>query len=389
MAGITLEPNVKPASPTRNITHEDFVDQLDRIEPANTPLTTFCRNAVELQSTDRKWTVDSFPNPKGATGRADGQSVTTATSTDWTANMRPIGNIGQGFDEQFGVGWIAQRVPKIAGVPDPLSYAKTSAYLMLKQHMEVAFSSLDQTAVVDAGSGLGSTTAGYRKLVDAANKYATASAFALGKPSDLHFSPVSACVTGGATSATFSRSFLKTVAYQLRIAAKRKVNWTLIAGLSLRQQVTNLTNPSQATVTATTTASVTGFGLASAPSQATVYTRAEQDNELGQTVDVIVTDFGRIMVVETDYIGTTTTGATGGALTGGDAEATARAARTFLGVPYAGLIVEKGNLFKVWGITPYTVQLGQDGSGDVFDAKCFAMLGVNNPIRAAFWNFTS
>lgn len=378
---LTLEPAVKPGSPSRNITHEDFVDQLDRIDPAQTPLTSFCANAVELQSTDRKWTVDSFPSAKGARGRADGEAVASSNIRDWTANMRPIGNIGQAFDEQFGAGWIAQRIPRIADVKDPVAYAKASAFLMLKQHMEVAFSSFDQVAVVDQGTGLGSIGAGYRKLTDYANRYTSASAFALGKPSDIHYAPTGACLSG-ALSAVHSRAMWKNVAYALRVAAKKNTTWTLIAGLGLRQAVTDLTEPAQATTT------VTAGGTASSPTNVRVVTRGEQDNILGSTVDVIVTDYGRIMVVDTDYIGTTTTTSSGGAVSGVNSASADRATVAFVSQPNAGLILERGNVFKVWGVTPYAEQLGKDGSGDSYDAKCFAMLGVNNPIRAGWLNLT-
>lgn len=374
---LTLEPAIKPASPTRNISHEDFVDQLDRIDPAQTPLTSFAANAVELKSTDRSWNVDTFPSPKGAVGRADGENVATANVRDWTSNMRKIGNIGQAFDEQFGVGWIAQQIPQIAGVKDPLAYAKASSYLMLKQHMEVAFSSFDQVAVTDQGSGLGSVGAGYRKLTDYANRYTAASSFALGKPSDVHYAPTGACITG-ALSSVHSRTMWKNVAYALRTQAKKNTDWTLIAGLGLRQAITDLTDP----VTTTTTASA--GALASNASQVRVYTRQQDDTTLGASVDVIQTDFGRIMVVSSDYIGTTTTDSGGGALTAVNSAATARALASFVSNPNAGLIIKKGNVFKVWGVTPYTEQLAKNGGGDTYDSKCFAMLGVSNPILAGW-----
>lgn len=378
---LMLEPAVKPSAPTRNLTHEDFVDQLDRIEPAQTPLTSFCANAVQLKSTDRKWLVDSFPNPKGAVGRADGEAAATAGIRDWSSNMRPVGNIGQGFDEQFGVGWIAQSVPQIAGVKDPLAYAKASAYLMLKQHMEVAFTSFDQAAIIDAGSGLGSLGGGYLKLTDYSNRYTAASAFALGKPSDLHYAPTGACITGALT-AVHNRAMWKTIAYSLRVTAKRRTDWTLIAGLTLRQAITDLTDPAGSS---TTTASATTNNVAT---QVKVYTRAEEDSVLGATVDVIVTDYGRIMVTDTDYMGTTKTSAAGTAITNVDSAATARALSTYISNPKNGILLKKGNVFKVWGLPPFSEKLGADGGGDRYDAKAFCMFGVHNPQLAGWLNLT-
>jgi len=388
--GLILEPAIKPAAATQNITLEDFLDQLDRIEPAQTPMTSFCANEVNLKATERSWNVDDYPSPKGAVGRADGQSVTAASSRDWSANMRKMGNIGQGFDEQWGVGWIAEKVPHIAGVKDPLAYAKASAALMLKRHMEVAFSSTDQTAIMDLGPGLGAIGAGYVSLISYGNRYTGPTAYAAGKATDRHYSPTAACYTGTATmTATVSRGFLKTVAKALRTAAQRRTDWMLIAGLSLRQAITDLTEP-QSTTAGSTTASGWGYGFAT---QIKVLTRAEQESTLGTSIDIVQTDFGRIMVTDSDYIGTTTTSSTGGTLSGytsiSGTGAGGRGNATSIINANAGLLIKKGNLFKMWGVAPYSVQLGQDGSGDIFDSKCLAMLGVRSPILGAFWNFTS
>lgn len=384
--GLILEPAIKPAAATQNITLEDFLDQLDRIEPAQTPMTTFCANEVNLKATERTWNVDTYPAPKGAIGRADGQSVTSASARDWSANMRKMGNLAQGFDEQWGVGWIAEKVPQIAGVKDPLAYAKASANVMLKRHMEVAFSSMDQTAVIDQGPGLGAIGAGYRKLVDYGNRYTAASAYKAGAPTDQQYSPTGACYTGTATmTATVSRGFLKTVSKALRTAAQQRTDWTLIAGLNLRQAITDLTEPQTVSTTAT------GIGIAA--SQIKVLSRAEQESQLGTSIDIVQTDYGRIMVTDTDYIGTTTTDVSGNALsawaTTSGTGAGARGLAASVINANAGLLIKKGNLFKMWGVAPYSVKLGEDGSGDIYDSKCLAMLGVRNPILAAFWNFTS
>jgi hypothetical protein len=380
---LTLEPAIKPAAPTRNLSHEDFVDQLDRVDPAQTPMTSFCSNAVELKSTDRKWLVDTFPDPKGAVGRGDGEAAATGSIRSWTANMRPVGNIGQGFDEQFGIGWIAQTIPQIAGVTDPLAYAKASAYLMLKQHMEVAFTSFDQAAIIDGGSGLGSLGSGYLKLTDYANRYTAASSFALGKPSDVHYAPTGACVTG-ALSSVHNRALWKTIAYALRVSAKRRTDWTLIAGLTLRQAITDLTDPAQATTISTAASSL----ATTTGTQVKIFTRAEDDNVLGATVDIIVTDYGRIMVTDTDYMGTTKTSSAGTAITNVDAAASARALSTYISNPKNGVLLKKGNVFKVWGIPPFTEELGKDGGGPRYDAKAFAMFGVKNPTLAGWLNLT-
>jgi hypothetical protein len=362
------------------ITDEDFADQLDRVQPAQTPFLTFCRNEVKLKSMDRAWNVDSFPDPKGAVGRADNETApasSSALSRDWSANIRKMGNIAQGFSETWRLGWQAD-VPKIAGVTDIAARARESAYQMLKQHMEVAFCSFDQVAVYDQGSGLGAVCAGYRKLTDNANKYASPSAYAIGKATDLHYAPTAACSTAALT-ATHNRAMWKSVSKALRTAAKQSGDWTLIASLGLRQAVTDLTDA---------TTAQPGNASAIAATQIRVVLAGEQDSILGASVDVIRTDFGRIMVTDSDYIGTTTTDSTGGALTAVNTAATARALATSQNMGNAGIIVKRGNTFKTWAKMPYTQQLGADGGGDAFDSKCLATWGIDNPVKAGWLYFT-
>lgn len=395
MAGPILEPNLTPEAASANITLEDYLDQLDRIEPAQTPMTTFCANEIKLKSSERSWNVDSYPTPNGATGRADGEQVNTATMYSWNTNMRKMGNLMQGFARPLGVGWQAQEVPHIAGVTNILSYAKASAMESLKVDMECAFCSLDQPAVIDQGPGLGGIMAGYRKMVDYSNRYTAASAYVAGGPTDIQYAPTAACVSSNSPAtgfgsftgltATMSRGFLKYVAYYLRVAAQKKTDWTLIAGLRLRQSITDLTEPTQVS------GSATGIGIA--PAQVKILSRAEQEQQLGTSIDIIVTDFGRIIVCESDYIGTTTTTSSGASLSAwsntSGTGAGARGNAGFFNVPYAGILLKKGNVFKCWGVAPYSEELAKLGGGQNWDMKCTCMLGVRNPLLAAFWNFTS
>lgn len=384
---VTTEPGLRVAR-SKDITHEDYADAIDRINPAAYPMASLCQSEVKLKAIDRTWNVDSYPTPKGAVGRADNEPAPAATASgrrDWSANIRKMGNVGQAFSETYGAGWIAAQVPQIAGVANIEAYAKAGAYEMLKQHMECAFLSFDQIAVYDQGPGLGAVGAGYRKLTDAANAYSAASAYAIGKATDIHSAPTGACLTGALTS-VHNRAMWKSVALALRTAAKRKTDWMLIAGLSLRQAVTDLTVPT------TQSTSATGGALSQAADQVRVLLRNEDDTVLGATVDVILTDFGRIFVTDSDYIGTTTTDSSGNALSAvNSASGTGAGARgnaAFVSNPKAGVLIKKGNLFKTWGILPYAEKLAVDGSGDAYDAKCLAMLGVRNPILAGWLSFT-
>lgn len=372
---VTTEPGLR-VSRSKDITHEDFVDAIDRIEPAQTPLVSFCENEVKLGAVDRTWNVDSFPGAKGAVGRADNDAAGTAR--DWSTNVRKMGNIAQGFDEAWDLGWIAAQVPRIAGVKDIVAYARAGAYQLLKQHKEVSFSSFDQTANYDAGTGLGSIGAGYPKLIHSGNAYTAASSYAIGKPTDLHSAPSAATLSGSLT-ARHNRAMWKSIALELRRAAKKPGDWMAICGLTLRQAVTDLTLPSQ--VGAANNSAI-------ASEQVRVLLRNESDSVLGATVDTIQTDFGRIMVTDSDYIGTTTNDSNNSAQTAWASNTTQRAAARFNSVPGGGLILKKGNLFKTWAITPYTVKLAEDGSGESYDAKELCMLGVRNPILGGFLNFT-
>lgn len=384
---ITTDPTMRTGrSSSSLISEEDYVDALDRIDPAATPLLSFCDNEVKLNAIDRTWNVDSYPTPKGALGRGDAETAPASSSSqsrDWTANVRKMGNIAQGFSETWRQGWITEQgLPKVRGMGDTASYAKTSAYVMLKRHMEVAFGSFDQVAVYDGGANLGAVGAGYFKLVASANAYASVSAYAIGKPTDLHSAPVSAVVSGALT-ASHSRTMWKNVALALRTAAQQRVDWVLLPGLSLKQAISDLTDPSG------TLSSASAGALARSADQVRVILANEKDSVLGAEVDVIRTPNGRFMVAETDWLGTTTTTSTGGALASVNVTTAQRASAAFVGNASAGIILKKGNLFKTWGVTPFTEELGRDGGGVANDSKCLALLGVRNPILAGLLNFTS
>jgi hypothetical protein len=385
---VTTEPGLRVAR-SKDITLEDYQDAIDRIEPAATPLFSLCRTERKLSAIDRTWNVDSFAGPKGAVGRADNEAAPVASAAgtrDAATNIRKIGNVAQAFSETWGRGWLAD-VPKIAGVNDIDAYGKAAATELLKQHSEVAMESFDQVAVYDQGSGLGAVMAGYRKLTDNANAYSAASAYAIGKPSDIHYAPTAACVTGGMTSA-HNRAMWKTVALALRTATKRRGDYLVITGLTLRQAVTDLTIPTTVTVTSTASTAI----QQNAADQVRVYLRNESDNVLGATVDVIQTDFGRFMITDSDYIGTTTTDSSGSALsavnTTSGTGAGARGNAAFVSSPKNAIILQKGNAFKAWAKMPVTELMGLDGSGQRYDTKCSLTFGLDNPIRAGWCLFT-
>lgn len=378
---VTTEPGIRVAR-SKDITLEDFMDAIDRIEPAVTPYLSYARTEKKLIAIDRTWNVDSMPGVKGARGRADNETAPasgSADSQDITTNIRKIGNVAQGFSRTYRNGWITD-VPKIAGVTNLDSYAEATYTELIKQDMEAAFTSFDQVAVYDQSPGLGAVCAGYRKLTDNANAYAAASAYAIGKPSDVHYAPTAATLTGALT-AVHNRAMWKSVALALRTAAKQNGDWMLIAGLTLRQAVTDLTNPLSASVTG-------AAGISVSDQQVRVLSRSENETVLGGTVDVIQTDFGRFLVTTSDYLGTTTTDATGGALSAVNTATAHRSLAAFVYGTKNGIILKKGNCFKAWGKMPYREKLGVDGGGDAYDLKALATHGLDNPIKAGWLLFT-
>lgn len=380
---LTLEPNLRQTNAKyNNITLEDYLDVLDRVEPENTPLYSMAEREIELGNTDFAWNVDSWPSPNGALGVADGENVASGSIRNRAANIRKMGNTAQGFRRAYGAGWIANRLPKIAGVKKGglISDAQADADILLKQDIEVAFCSTDQTAYQDTGSGTGSLGAGLFKMVDYSNRYTAASGYAVGKPTDLHYSPTGANLTGALTTA-FTRSAMKTIALALRQSAQRSGDYTFLCGLQLRQAVTDLTEPA---TTSATSATGSNYGLVA--TQIRMFKQDMVDNELGMSIDVIKTDWGKFAVVDSRFIGTTTTDSTGGAVaSSGD-----RSTRAFVENQKFGYILPRTRkmVAKRWGIAPFSQALPDSGGGPTFDRKCLAGLVVYNPQYFGYCNLT-
>jgi hypothetical protein len=350
------------------------MDVLDRVDAAETPVYTMAKREMELGNTEFGWEVDSWPGAQGAVGPGDGYAVQDAEIRDVTANRRKMGNYGQAFRRPFGAGWIANRVPNLPGSGKGrlLSDAAADAMVLLKQDMEVAFTSFDQTGTPDQGGATGSTMAGVRMLIDPDNAYAAASAFTYGKPTDIHSAPTAAVLTG-AMSAVFNLTAVRTIAKALRSAVKRNKDYVFLCGLDLRAQVTAMVDPQQV--------SATGGALAASVQR--IYTQSQADSELGISIDVIRTDWGRWMVVPTDFIGTTTANATGGATT----DAT-RSTRVYTSKPKYGLLLSREKLGKRFGVPFETETLANDGGGTKQQARCYASIRVGNPIGFGFFLLT-
>jgi len=372
---LTTEPKLRQSNSLyANLAFEDLMNVLDRVDPGETPAYTMARREYELNNTEFSWEVDLWPTPLGAVGPGDGYAVQTTETRDVTANRRKMGNYGQAFRRVFGAGWIANRVPKLPGSGSGklLAEGAADAMVLLKQDIECAFTSFDQTATPDVGSSTGSLMAGIKKLVDPANAYAAASAFAYGKATDLQTAPTGACITG-AMATVFNLTSIRNVAKALRQSVMRNKDYAFLVGLDLRQQVTGLVDPQ--------TVSATGGALAA--TQVRGFTQAIADSELGISIDVVRTDFGRWMVIPTDFIGNTTTNAAGSAMND-----TQRALRVFVSKPTKGLLLSREKLFKRWGVPFDTDTLSNDGGGTTRQVRCYVTVGVGNPQGFGFYYLT-
>ena len=373
---LTTEPNLRQSNSLyANLAHEDLMDVLDRVEPAQTPVWTMARREMELGNTEFAWEVDSWPNANGALGPGDGYAIQTTEVRDVTTNRRKMGNYGQAFRRPFGAGWIANQVPNLPGRGRGklLADGAADAMVLLKQDFEVAACSFDQTATPDVGGASGSLMAGIVKLIDPANAYTAPSGFAYGKPTDIHSAPASACLTG-TMAANFNLAALRQAVQALRTAVKIRKDYAFLCGLDLRAQVTGLVDPQ--------TSSATGGALAA--TQVRMFKQEIADSELGISIDVIRTDYGRLLVMDTDHIGNTTTNS------GGTAQNDAnRSSRVYVNKASYGLILSREKLIKRIGVPFQTGTLADDGGGTTQYTRLYAAVGVMNPVGFGFMKFSS
>jgi len=369
-----------------NLSREDLMDMIDRVDPSVTPCYSMAKREMELGNTLFSWEVDSWLNPQGAYGPGDGYPVQIGTETpgatgasdetaDVSANMRKMGNIGQAFRRVYGAGWIANSVPTLPeiGKRKLLARGAANAMVLQKQDIECAFTSFDQTAVQDVGGASGSIMAGVRKLIDQANQYTAATAFSYGQPTDIQYAPTGACYSGTGTMAnTFNLTLLRNAALALRQSVKRNRDYMFLVGLSLRMQITALIDPQ--------TASVGAGGMAA--TQVRMFSQALSDSTLGISIDVIRTDYGRFLVVPTDFIGYTTENSSG-VVTG------TRSSRVYTNVPSFGMFLATERLFKRIGVAPEKNDLFNDGGGTRQQVRTYQAVGVLNPQAFGFLAFPS
>src|SRR5208282_5862276 len=155
---VTIEPNLRQASSAyRDLPFEDVLDMLDRVDAADTPVFSTARRGKELGNTEFWTQVDSWPGAQGAVGYADGYGIATTENMDNSVNRRKVGNGGQAFRRAYGAGWISEQVPKMPGTGKGFEKrAGMDALILIRQDMEAAMCSFDQTFVLDTGAQDGS-----------------------------------------------------------------------------------------------------------------------------------------------------------------------------------------------------------------------------------------
>jgi hypothetical protein len=365
-----------PSSAYRDLPFEDVLDMLDRVDAADTPVFSMATRGKELGNTEFSTEVDSWQGAQGAIGYADKYPISTATEImDNAANRRKIGNGGQAFRRAYGAGWIADQVPKMPGTGKGFEKrGGMDAMIYIRQDMEAAMCSFDQTFVLDSGAqdgNGGGLMAGLRKLVDKNNQYANPNAMVLGAPSDIQYAPPAACVAEGtALGDGFNMDFIENALLALRQSTNRKLTYLYLCGLGLRKAISGLTKPG----------AIIG-GAGSVSGQITMFTQELKESKLGRSIDVLFSDYGTLMVKETDFIGTTTTDI--------NSNVTAtRANRVYLNKPNYGLILNTEKMMIRFGVNFQKGALADDGGSEPKYVRTYAGLVIKNPTAFAFQAFS-
>lgn len=382
MCAITAAPDARVTGKDGDLAFEHYLDLLDMNAPEDTPFYSSIgrsprgRNAegieIDLRNEQLAWGLDSAPTPIGAVGWGDNYAVQSTELINVLTNQRKMGNTGQAFRRASGAGWIADAVVNTPG-GRLITRARNKVNIAIKQDIEAALCSLDQAAVspTTSGSASGGVMAGFRKLVDYANRYTdAATAFAFGKPTDLHYAPTAASFTG-ALSSTFTYAAVCTMMRKLREAAGEHNDFVFLCGLDVRDAITAFVTPG--------TASATGGALAATTLRA--FTQAQADQTFGFSIGILKTDYGRVEVMETLRIGDTLNDS-------GDSPTNVRVDRAFNQRAKGFLLYRPEDWHLHWGARFESGDIPDTGQGKSFFTRCYLSLRVRNPIRCGFGDMT-
>lgn len=380
---ITAEVDARSASSlAADLAFEQYLDTLDVAQAEQTPFYSTIGKSprgkdpegveLDLANSQLAWGVDKLPDPVGAVGYGDNYEVQSGEFINILANQRKMGNIAQAFRRAAGVGWQANAVTNTpGGALSPRSQARVD--ILMKQDIEVAMCSLDQAAAAATTSGTasGGVMAGFRKLVDYANRYTdAATGFAFGKPTDLHYAPTGATLTG-ALSSVFNYAATKTITRALREVSAEHNDYVMLCGLDVRDAVTTMVDPA--------TASATGGALAATSIRA--FNRDQDSKEYGFSIGILRTDYGRVEVMESKRIGYTTKASNG-------STTAVRTDRVFTEAPKSFLLYRPQDWNIHWGTRFQRGMIPDQGQGKSFFTRSLLSLRVKNPIRTGFGDMT-
>jgi hypothetical protein len=377
---ITAAPDARGTDNYSDLAFEHYLDLLDQNEPEQTPFYSSIGRSprgkdpegieLDLRNEQMYWGVDTAPTPIGAVGWGDNYAVQSGEFINVLTYARKMGNAGQAFRRASGAGWIADSVVNTPG-GNLIARARNKVNIAIKQDIEVALCSTDQTAVLPTTSGTasGGIMAGFRKLVDYANRYTdAATGVVAGKPTDIHYAPTAATFTG-ALSSTFTYAAVNTMMRKIREAAGAHNDFVMLCGLDVRDAITNFVTPGAAT------ASATGGALSAAATSVRAFNRDQSDNTYGFSIGILRTDYGRVEVMETLRIGTTTEATPGGGAS------TTRSTRIFAENPKAFMLYRPEDWQLHWGVRFEAGNIPDEGQGKSFFVRSYGTLRVRNPVR--------
>lgn len=357
LGGTQRPAGLTPSTPT-DIAFEDFSTVMKRWNAAETPLLGMAAIGEPIASDQGySWDVDQYLTPKGAVGVSDRTPLGTGEFVNNTANIRKMMNIGQASRRAYGVGWITSSIMKLPQGAQNFTKAAKDNLLILKQEIEGSIGSEDQVASTDDGTN-GSITAGIGALTNPANTYA-GTAVTLGKVPEKYKLPDAQNITGK-TLNDLNYELLSDLLLSMRRTTKRKSTYTLVCGLTLRQQLTlKLVRP-MATASA------------AAALQTWQFTQNIRDQELGANITRVSSEFGEIDIIDSDWLGKTCVDVNG-------ATTDTRADRVIYPMEKHGYLFMRDDLMLRWGVKPETAPYADNGAGDYEQVRTYWGLQLPHP----------
>tara|TARA_R100000808_G_scaffold25016_1_gene60489 strand:- start:3093 stop:4058 length:966 start_codon:yes stop_codon:yes gene_type:complete len=247
---------------------EDLTSIISVLEPESTPFVSMMKKA-NATGTFVEWQADKLSTPN-FDGVNEGEDVSSFKNQ--AEDRTRLGNYVQKFRDTFQVSDI-QELVDTAGVASEFANAESKAVRNVKRSIESAFCSA-QDRQAEAGSGTPYKTRGLLKWLGSG-----------GQPSDLPaaYQCVASDTTGTQTEATFN-SVLQEL-YQANGMPGGQL--TLIAGPSLKQEISNFSRQ------------------ASATNNTYVVNQDAESRKITLTVNLYEGDFGNVSIVASLFVNRT------------------------------------------------------------------------------------